>query len=117
MLAKFLMLRAPNKEERDELGNRLLNAHNHTTSERPVNFFQALPEKTRKWVEPEAREVITRYKKKFPKEEVPDLWNPKEQSVYQDAAREVLALEKREQEEELRKKNGPYQEFFGRNRY
>lgn len=113
MLAKFLILKAPNREERDELGNRLLNAHNHTANDRPQNFFEALPWKTRKWVEPEAREVITRYKKMFPNEKIPDLWNPKHQEYYQDLAREVLELEHREALEKIQRKEGILSYFFG----
>lgn len=112
MLARCLRHEAPNEIERDEMGNRFNAAHNHTASKKGINFFQALPEVTRKWVEPEAKRVIEAWKKKHPKDHIPDLWDPLQQPEYQFVARGVLRLEKRVREEKLNSREAEWSHFF-----
>lgn len=113
MLARCLRLEAPNEIERDEMGNRFNAVHNHTAFKKNINFFQALPESTRKWAEPEARRVIDAWKESHPEDTIPDLWDPAQQPEYQFVARGVLRLEKKLREKKLKSREAEWSYFFG----
>lgn len=72
VLAQAILDAAPKGEERDEIAGRLWGAHAHNSTEKGIGLYNGLSEKTQSWLRPVIQKTAAAYKRKHPREQVPN---------------------------------------------